>query len=80
MKMKFRTVRPGVFRAIQPRAIRQPVLVEVGLTLPGGYLEKHCRYARIKDQAGPPTFLNTEYAISPPGLRVGPWPGWRGIP
>jgi len=57
-----------------------PVLVEVGLTLPDGYLEKHCRYARTKDATQAPTFLNTEYAVTPPGLRVGPWPGWRGIP
>ncbi len=80
MNLKFRTARPGVARARVSRRIARPVLVEVGLTLPAGYLEKHCRYARLKDPAGLPTFLNTEYAVTPPGVRVGPWPGWRGIP
>jgi hypothetical protein len=80
MKLKLRAFRPGVFRAKQPRVLSRPVLVEVGLTLPAGYLEKHCRYARLKDPAQAPTFLNTVYAEHPPGVRVGPWPGWRGIP
>ena len=80
MKLDFVRVRPGVHRARVGRSIPQPVLVEVGLTLPDGYLEKHCRYARTKDATQAPTFLNTEYAVTPPGLRVGPWPGWRGIP
>lgn len=80
MKLTFAKIRPGVHRARVPRSVRRPVLVEVGLTLPAGYLEKHCRYARSKNPAALPTFLNTEYAVTPPGLRVGPWPGWRGIP
>ena len=80
MKLKFRAVCPGIFRASLPRVVRRPVLVEVGLTLPQGYLEKHSRYARLKDPKQAPTFLNTEYAERPPGTRVGPWPGWRGIP
>ncbi len=80
MNLKFRIVRPGVARARVSESTAQPVLVEVGLTLPEGYLEKHCRYARTKDATQAPTFLNTEYAVTPPGLRVGPWPGWRGIP
>lgn len=80
MNLKFRHVREGVARARVIRRIARPVLVEVGLTLPAGYLEKHCRYARLKEPAALPTFLNTEYAVTPPGMRVGPWPGWRGIP
>lgn len=39
-----------------------------------------CRYARWRDPVGPATFTNVEFAPAPPGLRVGPWPGWRGIP
>jgi len=42
--------------------------------------ETHFRYARPKDTEAPRTFSNTEFAPEPPGLRVGPWPGWRGIP
>ena len=80
MKLAFQRAGKGRYRARVLRPVSQPVLVEVGLTLPAGYLEKHCRYARIKDATQAPTFLNTEYAVTPPGLRVGPWPGWRGIP
>jgi hypothetical protein len=43
-------------------------------------LPVHCRYARWRDPAGPETFTNLEFAPEPPGIRVGPWPGWRGIP
>lgn len=39
MKLQFRPTAPGSFRATLPRAVRRPVLVEVGLTLPAGYLE-----------------------------------------
>ncbi len=76
----FRRVAPGVFRARLPRRITRAVLVEFGLALPAGYLERFCRYARPRDPAKAPTFLNTLYAEEPPGQRVGPWPGWRGIP
>jgi hypothetical protein len=43
-------------------------------------LSLHCRYARWRDPAGPATFTNLEFAPDLPGNRVGPWPGWRGIP
>jgi hypothetical protein len=42
--------------------------------------EQHCRYVRHRDANLPYTFANMEFAESPPGLRAGPWPGWRGIP
>jgi len=80
MKIAFQRAAKGRYRARVTHPVRRPVLVEIGLTLPVGYLEKHCRYARPKDTTQAPTFLNTEYAITPPGERVGPWPGWRGIP
>ena len=79
LKLKFKRTASG-YRANLPRVVRRPVLVEVGLTLPAGYLERFFRYARLKPDAELPTFLNTEYALKPPGTRVGPWPGWRGIP
>ncbi len=80
INLSFRKIGPGKFRASLARAVRRPVLVEVGLSLPPGYLEKHCRFARLIKEAKPPTFLNTMFAEQPPGTRVGPWPGWRGIP
>ena len=42
--------------------------------------ERHCRHALPRDPDGERTFANMEFRESPPGLRVGPWPGWRGIP
>ncbi len=77
---QFRRVAAGTFRARLPRTVGRAVLVEVGLALPAGYLGRFCRYARRREPDRPPTFLNTVYAEQPPGLRVGPWPGWRGIP
>lgn len=72
--------RNGQWSAIRSRVVRQPVLVQMTMTLPASGLEPHCRYAQIIDATALPTFLNTRYAVKPPGLRVGPWPGWRGIP
>ncbi|MCX6135113.1 MAG: heparinase II/III family protein [Ignavibacteriales bacterium] len=43
-------------------------------------LEEHCRYAVHSDADRPYTFPNFTFQQQPPGLRVGPWPGWRGIP
>ena len=42
--------------------------------------EKHYRFARHSAPEAPYTFSHMEFAEDPPGLRVGPWPGWRGIP
>jgi hypothetical protein len=70
----------GAWSARRARNIRRPVLVQLAMTLPAGGLERYCRYAQTIDAAKLPTFLNTRYASEPRGLRVGPWPGWRGIP
>lgn len=43
-------------------------------------LETHFRFASHRDPSLPYTFSNFEFASEPPGNRVGPWPGWRGIP
>ena len=48
-----------------------------GTTYP---FEHHCRYASQRDPSGKYTFENMDFKSSPPGIRVGPWPGWRGIP
>ncbi len=46
-----------------------------------GYpLRDHCRYVRWREPAGPATFANLVFATGDPGMRVGPWPGWRDIP
>lgn len=43
-------------------------------------LEEHCCYMRQQDPSGPYTFEAMTFEPEPPGIRVGPWPGWRRIP
>ncbi|MEX2116444.1 MAG: heparinase II/III family protein [Bacteroidota bacterium] len=46
-----------------------------------GYpLEEHCCYAARANENVPYIFPNFDFRRQPPGIRVGPWPGWRGIP
>ncbi len=76
----FQRTAPGKYRTGLRAPVRRAVLVEVGLALPPDFLGRFCRFTRLKAPGLTPTFLNTVYAEKPPGLRVGPWPGWRGIP
>lgn len=43
-------------------------------------LERHCCYMRHPAESEPYTFSRMEFSLSAPGIRVGPWPGWRSIP
>lgn len=38
------------------------------------------RHAPAADAILPRRFVDMEFASEPPGIEVGPWPGWRGIP
>ncbi|MCG3158640.1 MAG: hypothetical protein DKINENOH_05284 [bacterium] len=38
------------------------------------------RHAPAADAIGPRRFVDMEFAPESPGIAVGPWPGWRGIP
>lgn len=38
------------------------------------------RHAPAADAIHPRRFVDMEFAPEPPGIAVGPWPGWRGIP
>ena len=80
VKLAFREVASGEHCAELRHAVRRAVLVEAGLALPPGFLDRFFRFARVRSPWVAPTFLNTAYAETPPGTRVGPWPGWRGIP
>lgn len=46
-------------------------------------LAKHLCYMRANNipasSAGPRCFSDMSFASEPPGIPVGPWPGWRGI-
>ncbi|MRR13531.1 hypothetical protein EG835_14010, partial [bacterium] len=52
----------------------------VEFSLHGFPLEEYCRFARPRADGLPRTFTSFEFSKNPPGTRVGPWPGWRGIP
>ncbi len=52
----------------------------VFFALKGYPLHQHCRYVRHRDSSLPYTFSNMEFVKEPPGLRIGPWPGWHDIP
>ncbi|NUM66526.1 hypothetical protein HUU39_14875, partial [candidate division KSB1 bacterium] len=38
------------------------------------------RHAPAADAIHPRRFVDMEFASEPPGIEVGPWPSWRGIP
>ena len=75
-----RTDEPGLFRLspVKPDdgEVRVLILFD-GTDYP---FEQHYRYARHRGAGTPYTFSNMEFAEESPGIRVGPWPGWRGIP
>jgi len=43
-------------------------------------LERHCCTMRHPVDSEPYTFSRMDFGPSAPGIRVGPWPGWRHIP
>lgn len=43
-------------------------------------LENHCCFAVHIHSNAAYTYPNFDFRRQPPGIRVGPWPGWRGIP
>ncbi|MEZ5276516.1 MAG: heparinase II/III family protein [Opitutaceae bacterium] len=54
--------------------------IEVTFGIPSCYLNPFFRYACRTDPSTPFTFPHFRFNPGPPGRRVGPWPGWRGIP
>jgi hypothetical protein len=42
--------------------------------------QSYCRYVRHAGENLPYTFSSMEFHERGPGIRLGPWPGWRGIP
>ncbi|MFC2085904.1 heparinase II/III family protein [Bacteroidota bacterium] len=66
----------GTLRGLQPGEYTLLLMFD-GADYP---FERHCRYMRHPGGATPYTFPNMVFADVPLGTRVGPWPGWRGIP
>jgi hypothetical protein len=71
---------PGVYELSLPDLPAGDYTLTFLFTAAAYPFEQHCRYVRHRDAESSYTFPNMEFAETPPGLRVGPWPGWRGIP
>jgi len=72
---------PGeAYAAVIPPAVRGEVTLIVECSAEGFPLADYCCSVRRKDPSGPYTFSGMEFFRDPAGIRVGPWPGWRGIP
>jgi Heparinase II/III-like protein len=76
----FSPVDDGTFIASLPDVGEGPFRLLVIFDATDYPFERHCRFIRHRDPSLPYTFPNMDFRDSPPGLRVGPWPGWRGIP
>jgi hypothetical protein len=70
----------GVFRGEARAFLEGEITVLVECEAQSFPLERFCRFVRQSRPEAPYTFPGMEFATESPGLRVGPWPGWRGIP
>lgn len=76
----FTRLAAGRYRVSGIPVRRSPGVLEVTFRYPTGFLRPFFRHARQPGPKEPYTFPRFEFAPKPPGQRVGPWPGWRGIP
>jgi hypothetical protein len=70
----------GIFVTLSPVALTGESTLLVEFSVQDQVLDRYCRFARPRQRGLPRTFSTCAFASAPPGLRVGPWPGWRGIP
>ena len=70
----------GTFIGEATATVDAEIVVLISFDASNYPLEDHCRYALHSEKAHPYTYPNFRFEQKPPGLRVGPWPGWRGIP
>ena len=75
-----RTDEPGLFRLSPVKPGNGEVRILILFDGTDYPFERHYRYARHRGAGTPYTFSNLEFSEEGPGIRVGPWPGWRGIP
>ena len=75
-----RTNEPGRFRLPPAKPVNGDVRILILFDGADYPFEQHYRYARHRGAGTPYTFSHMEFAGEGPGIRVGPWPLWRGIP
>jgi hypothetical protein len=75
-----RTDEPGLFRLSPGKPGNGEVRILILFDGTDYPFERHYRYAQHRGAGAPYTFSNMEFREEGPGIRVGPWPGWRGIP
>lgn len=76
--------RPGAFRFFLPPIKSGRYGFHLQFRLNDYPFERHFCYMRPRHSPAavvlPRKFVDMEFASEPPGIAVGPWPGWRGIP
>jgi hypothetical protein len=70
----------GHFRCKAPSPGSADLLVLISFDCASYPLDQHFRFAIHTSEEKSYTFPNFRFQESPPGIRVGPWPGWRNIP
>ncbi len=73
-------LREGAYQAVCPHTICGEITILIECTAAGFPFERYCRFASRRNTGDPNTFASLEFRDVPGGVRVGPWPGWRGIP
>jgi hypothetical protein len=71
---------PGKFRFALDPSITSEITFLLACGARDFPFDSYCRFVRHPGQDHPYTFTSLEFHPDPPGIRLGPWPGWRGIP
>jgi hypothetical protein len=70
---------PGKYRFSCTAAIEGELTLLLECDAKDFPFDRYCRFVRHPGQNHPYTFSSLEFHPYPPGIRLGPWPGWRGI-
>ena len=71
---------PGEFVGRALTANEGDTIIMVSIEASAYPLENHFRFAHHSNDESPYTFPNFRFMPDPPGIRVGPWPGWHSTP
>jgi hypothetical protein len=71
---------PGLYERVADDTITGELTLLLECNAKNFPFDGYCRFVRHAGQGRPYTFPNMEFHEAPPGIRLGPWPGWRGIP
>jgi hypothetical protein len=72
--------KPGKYRIALPTVRDGECTLLVECSARDFPFESYCRFVRHPGENHPYTFSSMQFHKNGPGIRLGPWPGWRGIP